>query len=122
MAINVTVLNEENSNSAAITLDFVMDILASEDDYPLSTEYEFYFKMNTTSRQETTGAAIPVKVTKTLSDLALNGNNQTARNSGSTDAYDSITEMIEDYLYDFIHGHTADQYGSGCTAQGAMDI
>ena len=114
MAINVTVLNEDNARTAQIQLDFVLDILASEDDFPLSTECEFYFKMLTTSKQVVSGSSIPVKVTKSLSDLALSGTGTPAQsNSGSTSVYTSITDMVEDYLYDFIHGHMANQSGSG---------
>ena len=119
MAINVRVLNEVNSRTAQVQLDFVLDILASEDDYPLSTDCEFYFKFNTSTNQ-VGGGSIPVKVTKSLSDLALNGSKQSRADDAT--AYDSVTDMVEDYLFDFIHGHTADQYSSGVTAQAAMDI
>jgi len=119
MAITVRVLNESNNRVGQIQLDLVLDVLASEDEYPLSTDCEFYFKMNTTSLQ-VGGGSIPVKVTKSLSDLALNGAKQ-SRTNVATD-YTSVTDMVEDYIFDFTHGHTADQYTSGCTAQGAMSI
>ena len=122
MAINVTVLNEDNSKTGQIQLDFVLDILASEDDYTTpNTECEFYFKMNTSTKQ-IGGGDIPVKVTKSLSDRSLNGTHQSRPAVApviQTDPYASITDMVEDYLFEFIHGHTANQYTSSVTAQGA---
>ena len=119
MAVTFTIKNELNNGTGTVTLDFVYDILASEKDYPLTNENQFYFKMNT-SKLAVGGAAIPVKIIKSLSELALNGASQSRTSTAS--AYASVTDMVEDYLYDFIHGHTLNQFGSGCSAQGAMNI
>jgi hypothetical protein len=119
MAINVTVLNESSSGTGSISLDFVFDILASAEDFPISTENQFYFRLTTNSTQ-VGGGSIPVKVMQSLSDLALNSAKQSRADDAS--AYSSVTDMMEDYIFDFIHGHTDDQYSSGVSAQGAMNI
>jgi hypothetical protein len=98
--------------------------LASEDDFPLSTTYEFYFRANTSAVQDDgsggRGDAIPIYITMSLSDLVLNGAKQARSDTAS--AYTSITDMVEDYLFDFIHGHVADKFSSGVTEQGKMLI
>jgi len=120
MAITLRVLNEATNGSGSVVFDFVYDILASEDGYPISNENEFYFKVSTTTKQVGTGANIPIKIIKKLDDLSLNGAKQSRSDTAS--AYSSVTDMVEDYLYDTIHGHTDGQYSSGVSAQGAMDI
>jgi hypothetical protein len=119
MAVNVSVLNESNGRTGTISIDFVLNILAAEKDYPLSTDCEFYFTV-TTNKTAVGGGAIGPVVMKSLSDLALNGNKQSRSDTGS--AYTSVTDMVQDYIYDFIHGHIADKYSSGVTARAAMNI
>lgn len=119
MAINFTILNESNSRTGQVTLDFVYDVLASDKYETLNADNLFYFKM-TTSKTQVGGGAIPTKIAKTLSDLALNGAKQSRSNTAL--AYTSITDMVQDYVYDITQGHTANKYSSGCEAQGAMSI
>jgi hypothetical protein len=52
MAVSVQVLNEDNNRTASISFDFVYDILASEDSFPLTTNYQFYFRATTSNQQD----------------------------------------------------------------------
>ena len=122
MAIAMRVINETSGGAGSVSFDFVYDVLASENNYPISDDSEWYFKLNTSvkEKQVVSGVAIPVKIMKTLTDLSLNGAKQSRSNTAA--AYTSITDMVEDYLFDTIQGHTANQFSSGVAAQGAMDI
>jgi hypothetical protein len=124
MAVTVSVLNESNNRTSSISFDFVYDILASEKDFPLSTNYEFYFKALTSAKQDDgAGSAdgdIPIYINMTDTDLVLAGAKQ-AR-SDTAVAYTSLTDLVEDYLFDIIHGHAADKFSSGVEEQGQMLI
>jgi hypothetical protein len=126
MAISLTVINEVGNGRGTVSIDFVYDILASSAiPYPVSSENEYYFKVSTASKQAVSGSSIPIQTIKSLDELALDGTGTPSQSRGiiaNPNAYASITDMVEDYLYDFIHGHTADQFSSGVSAQGAMDI
>lgn len=119
MAISVSVYSNANSSSRTISFDFVGDILAP-DDFPANAACQsFYFKVTASGTQDN-NVAFPVKIVRSLSELVLNKVNQSALNSGSTNAYTDIRSMIIDYAYDYINGHAANVYGSGCTLQRPM--
>jgi hypothetical protein len=52
--------------------------------------------------------------------LVLNGAKQARADTAA--AYTSITDMVEDYLFDIIQGHAADKFSSGVTEQGSLLI
>lgn len=117
MAINVSVYSNANSSSKTITFDFVSDILAPSDFPANSACNAFYFKVTAGATQDN-NLAFPVKIIRGLDELALNHNKQRITNTANN--YSTIKEMIVDYTYDYINGHAADLYGSGCTLQRPM--
>ena len=123
MSINVSVYSNGNNTSQSIYIDFAGDVLAPSFDATDVACYQYFFKF-TTSGRGTDDAALPVKITKSLSDLALFDRagilDEKQSASNTANAYGDIKSMVIDYCYDFIHGHTADQYLSGCTEQKPM--
>ena len=124
MSISVSVYSNANSSSKSISFDFVGDILAPDDVAANASCQSFYFKISASAVQDN-NAAYPVKIVRSLSDLALfkPGDITVPRKKSATDsaaAYTSINTMIVDYIYVYINGHTADQFSSGCTVQHPM--
>ena len=119
MAININVYSNANSSSKSISFDFASDILASSDQPANAVSNSFYFKVNTGAKQDD-GSSYSVKIVRSLSELALNKQKQ--RVNDFSNAYGSIKEMIVDYTYDYINGHSANLYGSECTEQKPMDF
>jgi hypothetical protein len=117
MSISVQVYSNANSSSKSITFDFVSDILAPTDVAANTSSNAFYFKITAGGTQDN-NVAFPVKIVRSLSELVLNKQKQRINNV-ATD-YDTISEFITDYIYDYINGHTANLYSSGCTAQNPM--
>ena len=125
MAINVSVYSNANNSTRTISFDFVGDVMVPDDwttDPNACNQY--YFKVTTSARQDN-NTSYPVKIVRSLAatpanvaSLALNGAKQSRTDTAN--AYSDIREMIEDYVYDFINGHTANQFSSGCTEQRPM--
>jgi len=113
MAINLSVYSNGNASSKSISVDFVADILASSSN-GVSDQTKYFFKF-TTSARNTANQTFGAKVSESLNDLVLNGNN--CASDGSSTPYADIKTMICDYTYDFIHGHEANAYGSYVTVQ-----
>lgn len=124
MAISVQIYSNANSSSRSINFAFVGDILADSDSPSNAACNAFYFKVTAGGTQDN-NAAFPVKIVRSLSDLVLAKNgggtkHQSGLNSGSTNNYTDIKSMVIDYTYDYINGHAANAYGSGCTIQRPM--
>lgn len=117
MAVNIQIYSNGNNSTRTVTVDFAGDVLAESYGVSNSSSIQYFFKLQTSGR-DSASVALPVKVVKTLTDLALNKNVQSATNSAA--AYASVKAMIVDYTYDFIHGHIANKYSSGCTLQRPM--
>lgn len=117
MAINVSVYSNGNNTSKSITIDFVGDLLAASQGPANVACSQYFFKFSTSGRG-TDNIAFPVKIVRSFSDLALNKTKQSAVDTAN--AYTDVKSMIIDYCYDYIYGHTADQYSSGCTEQKPM--
>ncbi len=116
MAINLSVYSNSNTSTKQIAVDFVADLLASSSN-GVSNQTKYFFKLNTSAR-DLDNKTFDVKISESLNDLVLNNNNQ--RISGSNVAYADIKTMIIDYVYDYIHGHDEDMYGSGVLERKAM--
>jgi hypothetical protein len=71
-----------------------------------------YFIVMSTSQKDDNDMVMQPKINNGNTDLALNGAKQSA--SDSAVAYADIQAIVNDYTYDLINGHSADQYGSGC--------
>ena len=113
MAISLNVYSNGNASSKSINVDFVADILASSSN-GVSDQTKYFFKF-TTGGRDTANHAFGVKVSESLNDLVLGGNN--CASDGSSTPYVNIKTMIIDYTYDYIYGHVADKYGSGVLEQ-----
>lgn len=125
MAINVSVYSNVNNSSRTISVDFVGEVMVPSD-WSTSPDpcNQYYFKITTSARQDN-NAAYPLKIVRSLgatpsnvASLALNGKVQSRSNVAT--AYNTISECITDYVYDFVAGHTANQFNSGCTYQAPM--
>jgi hypothetical protein len=117
MAINISVYSNANSSSKSISFNFASDILAASDQPANAVSNSFYFKVTAGSTQDN-GSSYPVKIIRGLDELVLNKQKQ--RMNDTANAYSSIKEMIVDYTYDYINGHSANLYGSECTEQKPM--
>lgn len=122
MAISVTVYSNANSSSKTISFDFVGEILAANTPILAPTpanvsSTEYFFKVTCSATQDNS-VAFPVKIVRSFSELVLNGQKQRATNTAN--AYSDVRSMIVDYVYDYINGHTANLYGSGCSVQNPM--
>lgn len=120
MAISIPVYNNVNAISKTITVDFVGDILAADNKANVSSSTPTYYFKFSTAAKDTDDVTLGVKLCLGLSDLALNGVKQSATNTAN--AYADIKSMIIDYTYDYVYGHTADQYSSGVTEQLPMQL
>ena len=119
MSVSIQIYSNANSSSTSIDVDFVGGVLVESFGSPSAGKTEYYIKMATSNRTNDNNS-IPVAVMKDLSNLALNGNVQSYANV--TSAYSSIDAMITDYAYDLIHGHSANQFNSGCSFRDKMKI
>ena len=120
MAVNIAIYSNANSTSKSISVDFEGEILAASNATSYTTDIDYFFKFNTGARTDD-NIALGVKLNLGLSDLVLNGAYQSAPPL-SSNAYSDITDMITDVVYDYVHGHTANQYSSGVTVQNPMQF
>ena len=114
MSVNISIYNNVNAKSNTITLSFEGVMMTTD---PMNTVVDYFFKFKTAARDES-NVTLPLKIVGNLTNLALNNTKQSATNTAN--AYSNIREMVIDYTYDYIYGHTADQYTSGCTLQEPM--
>lgn len=115
MSINLSIYDETLARSQSISIDFIAEVLADDTSSPGTVQWFFKF---TTGARDTSNLVYTPKIVKSLSDLALNKSKQSAVNTAAD--YTSIQGMIEDYTYDYLQGHTADQFSSGCTAKAPL--
>lgn len=118
MAVNVQIYGNVSGRQQSVTVDFVGDVLVANDD-PFANDIEYYFKFTTAARS-TDGSSLGTKISRSLDDLVLNSVKQSAVNTAN--AYSDVNSMVVDYLYDYINGHTDDQYSSGVTEQLPMNF
>lgn len=121
MAVSIQVYSNSNATTKTISVDFAADVLAASFGNTTGSTVQYFFKMSTGARDEA-NATLPVKVVKSLSELALNPTNALQKQSATNtaNAYTSIKTMIIDHVYDYVEGHTADQFSSGCSLQRPM--
>ena len=117
MAINLTIYSNANNSSRTISVDFVNSIATLPGDGNPDTEPRYFLKLTTTAR-DTSNIAYPVIVIENMGDLALNGEKQSATNTAAP--YANIKAALIDYVYDYVHGHTAGQFATSVTAKAAM--
>jgi len=117
MSVNIQIYSNDNSTTKTINVDFVGDILAASYGATNAACAQYYYKF-TTSAQDTDSHNYDPKIVRSLSSLALNDTKQSATNTAN--AYSDIKSMIVDYVYDYIYGHTANQFSSGVREQKPM--
>ena len=125
MAINVNIYSNVNNTTRTVTFDFAGEVMVPSDLLGYANPCnQYYFKITTSARQDN-NVTYPLKIVRSLADvpanvasLALNGVKQSRTDTNA--AYTNIRDMIEDYVWDFVNGHTADQFTSGCTLQRPM--
>lgn len=116
----ISIYSNANNSTRTVSFEFVGDLLAASDSvyYPSNAaSFEYYFKITAGATQDNNLSFQP-KIVRKLSDLALNRQKQSQSNVGT--AYGDIKTMIVDYTYDFVNGHTNNQFSSGCTEQRPM--
>jgi len=116
--INIQVYGNANGVTRTITADFWGDVMVGSYT-PLDPAAEYFIKLSTSAR-DTDGGSYAPRLIFSLNDLALNGNKQSA--TDTSNAYSDVKTMLIDYVYDYINGHTADQYSSGCTEKKPMQF
>jgi hypothetical protein len=109
MAINVDIFNNSTNSTKRISVEFFGNILASSSGVD-SGSTTYYFNVST-SAKDTGNNRIPNSVVEGLDSLVLNGSKQ--RMSDTSAPYSSITDMIDDYIYDYVNGHSEDLHSSG---------
>jgi len=110
------IYDETAGSTKSVSVDFLGNILASSD-IAFASDLSYYFRIKTTVR-DTDGNTIPESVVLSLDELVLNGVKQ--RRTDTAAAYTSIDDMIQDYLYDFVNGHSANQHSSGVAYRAPM--
>lgn len=121
MAISISVYSNGNTTSKTVTFDFQSSILASSYDTATGRTALDHYIVAKTGGRNTDNVAFPAKAIISLGDLALMGPTGNSHSMANTSAaYANVTALVEDYLYDFVYGHTADQYLTGVTEQKPM--
>lgn len=110
----INIYDTTAKTTKSVTVDFVMENTAPSYN---TIQNVFYFNFSS-GAQGINNITLPRKIVTSLTDLVLNGAKQ--RRTDTAAAYTDIKDMVLDYAYDYINGHTADLYSSGCTAQSAM--
>jgi len=109
MAINFNIYSPSNITTKTVTVDFIADYLAANSGVSDTTKYFFKF---TTSARKTDNSRYDVKIAEGLNDLVLDKGVKKQRITDTAAAYTDIKSMVMDYIYDYIHGHDAGQYGT----------
>lgn len=113
--ISVQIYDETANQIRGIDIDFINEVLSTSTVNTPTMQY--FFKM-TTGAVDTSSINYQPRVVRLMSDLALNKTKRSSTNSNT--AYADITTMVQDYVYDYIYGHTANQFSSGCTVKAPM--
>jgi len=116
MSISLQIYDNTSKKTNIISVDFVSDFLATSVGGD-PNDIQYFFKFTTGSRDTSNLTYAPRYITN-LTDLALNKTKQSATNTAA--AYTDISAMITDEIYDYIYGHTADKFSSGCTLKAPM--
>ena len=123
MSVRENLYNNVSGGTSYVTISFTNSVLTQD---PSDPAQKYYISFVPYTRARDTGNNVmPTKVATGLDDLALTGANVAAAKQSSaniSDDYTSINNLVADYLYDYINGHTADQFGTGVTTQLPLDF
>ena len=121
MAVQISIYSNGNASSKTVTFDFQSSVLASSYDASAGGTSLDHYMIVKTSAKDTDGASLPNRVIVSLEDLALLGSTGNSHSmANTTAAYANVTAIVQDYLYDYIYGHTVDQYSTGVSEQKPM--
>jgi hypothetical protein len=103
MSVSITIFDPTTQNSKAILVSLEASLIQSDED----AEIDYYIRMTTDAKR---GAAcdeqIPSEVFRSLTELSLG--TAKFKDSGmdetSTDAYENLTQAVEDYVLKMIEG------------------
>lgn len=113
-----TIYDETAEKTKTVTVEFLGNVLAGS--YTVSNAGPQYYFRISTSAKDTDGISFPNQLVLSLDDLVLNGAKQ--RRSDTASAYTNINDMIQDYIYDLINGHSANLYSSGVSYKAPMQF
>jgi len=118
MAISISIYSNGNTTSKTVTFDVQSSILASSYDLPVGRTAMDHYIVAKSSARTSDNSLLPTQTIVSLADLALLGpsGNSHSRTT-STTAYSNVTALVEDYLWDYVYGHTANQSGTGVVVQ-----
>ena len=122
MPVKEEIYNNISGGSSYVNVSFTNTILTQD---PSSATQIYYISfVPKSSAKDTGGTTLPTKAATGLNDLCLGGNvasaTQSSANVGSD--YTSINNLVADYMYDYIDGHTANQFLTGVRAQLPLDF
>ena len=120
MAENVRVFSNANSAFKTITVELLVDSLTGEME---NGQLEYYLKFTSASTRDINNRPIKAKACRGLKDLALTGSNVAAKKQSwqnSAADYADINELVADFVYDMVNGHSNNQYSSSVTYQAPM--
>ena len=115
--INLSIYSNGNSTTRTVSFDFACELLAESESGSYDNEMQYFIKATTSARDASNLAYTP-RIIHGLDNLALNNAKRSSNNTAV--AYEDIRTMIIDYTYDYIHGHTANQFASGVKVKAPM--
>ena len=118
MSINLQIRDKVTNRTQTVTVDFVADLLSNSISGNVN-EFQYFFTFSTGAR-DLDNKAYFKKIILSFEDLALNNTYRSKGLVPDNTPYISIKDMLEDYMYDYIYGHLADQFGSGVTYKAPM--
>jgi multidrug efflux pump subunit AcrA (membrane-fusion protein) len=118
MAVNYNILDNSSGRTRTISVDFLGNILAADTGVAAGSN-SYYFSF-TTGARDTDGNVINNVLSLSLDELVLKGVKQ--RRTDTSSDYTSITDMVEDYLYDFVNGHAENLHSSGVSERPPMQF
>lgn len=123
MAISISIYSNSNTSSKTVTFDVQSSLLASSyDTLTGRTALDHYIVSKSSAKQDDgSNTNLATRAIIGLGDFPLQGptGNSHSRVT-STTAYANVTALVNDYLWDYVYGHTADQSSTGVSVQAPM--
>lgn len=121
MAISFRIINPINNRAAQINVTLEANLLVDPSNY--NSDLDYYFKFQT-SGNNTADQRIGPQVVQALDELAVKGSGGVSKSidEGNSTPYASIKEMVEDYVFDIMNGHSANHGSTGSTERLPIDL
>jgi len=117
MTTRLEIYSNADSETKTVTVDFTSAVSAFTTDATSNPQNRFYFIFKCSAR-DSADLRYADRIVEDQDDLVLNRTKRSI--SDSNTAYTTITDMVTDFVYDYINGHTADQFSSGVGAKASM--